>query len=389
MKMKLQGLWAVVMREVNYAIHDTDILIIALVMPMFYAFFYGSLYLQKGEHDVAVVVVDLDHSATSKTLIRQLDAHPFIHITDEVPDLGTAQERLEKFDAQGVIFIPPRFESSLKSGKGGDIKLYLNTTRFLVSNDINKGVNEVVQTAAAGIRVRYFQMQGYSFKQAMELMEPLHAEIKPMFNTTETYGDFLIPAILALILQQTLLMAIAETFAKERETKTLGTLFTLSNKSTWGVINGKSTFYFILFAAYSLFFFSVNFSIFKIPFRGNPCTLIALTILFLFAVIYFSVFIASFFKRKIIALQVLAFTSYPIFLSSGYSWPMQAMPLPLQALAQFYPITPFLAGYTRIAQMGAGWGDVTKELLHLLILVGVGFIASHWRMKVVIQKEMH
>jgi len=214
MRLKLQGLWAVVMREVNYAIHDTDILIIALVMPMFYAFFYGSLYLQKGEHDVAVVVVDLDHSATSQTLIRQLDAHPFIRITDEVQDLGTAQERLEKFDAQGVIFIPQKFEASLKSGKGADIKLYLNTTRFLVSNDINKGVNEVVQTAAVGIRVRYFQMQGYSLKQAKELMEPLHGEIKPMFNTTETYGDFLIPAILALILQQTLLMSIAETFAK-------------------------------------------------------------------------------------------------------------------------------------------------------------------------------
>ncbi len=76
-------------------------------------------------------------------------------------------------------------------------------------------------------------------------------EIKPMFNTTETYGDFLIPALLALILQQTLLMSIAETFAKERETKTLGTLFILSNKSIWGLMNGKSTFYFILFAAYS------------------------------------------------------------------------------------------------------------------------------------------
>jgi ABC-2 type transport system permease protein len=387
MKMKLQGLWAVVMREVNYAIHDTDILIIALVMPMFYAFFYGSLYWQKGEHDVPVVIVDLDHSVTSKTLIRQLDAHQYIHISEELPDLGTAKERLEKFDAQGVVFIPQKFEASLKSGKGADIKLYLNTTRFLVSNDINKGVNEVVQTVAAGIRVRYFQMQGYSFEQAKELMEPLHIEIKPMFNTTETYGDFLIPALLALILQQTLLMSIAETFAKERETKTLGKLFTLSNNSIWGLMNGKGAFYFILFAAYSFFFFTVDFSIFKIPFRGNPFALTALTILFLLAVIYLGVFIASFFKRKIIALQVLAFTSYPIFLSSGYSWPMQAMPLPLQTLAQFYPITPFLAGYTRIAQMGAAWGDVTKELLHLFILVVIGFIASHWRMKVVIQKE--
>src|SRR5512140_946982 len=101
MKMKLQGLWSVVKREVNYAIHDIDILIIALVMPLFYAFFYGSLYLEKGEHDVAVVVVDQDHSGTSQTLLRQLDAHPWIRITDEVPDLGTARERLEKFDAQG------------------------------------------------------------------------------------------------------------------------------------------------------------------------------------------------------------------------------------------------------------------------------------------------
>jgi ABC-2 type transport system permease protein len=383
----LQGMWAVIRREVGYAIHDTDILIIALLMPLFYAFFYGSLYWQKGEHDVAVVVVDMDHSKTSKTLIRQLDAHPAIHITEEVPDLGTAQERLEKFDAQGVIFIPLRFEASLKSGKGADMQLYLNTTRFLVSNDINKGVNEVVLTANAGIRIRYFQMQGYSFEQAKELMEPLRLDIKPMFNTTETYGDFLIPAILVIILQQALLIALAETFAKERENGTLGSLFLLSHKSIWGLMNGKSAFYFILFSAYALFFFTVNFTIFKIPFRGDPFALAALTILFLLAVIYLGIFIASFFKRKIIALQVLGFSSYPIFLSSGYSWPMQAMPIPMQLLAQIYPMTPFLAGFTRITQMGAGWGDVTKEFLHLFILVGIGFIASHWRMKILIQKK--
>jgi ABC-2 type transport system permease protein len=389
MKIKLQGMWAVIRREVGYAIHDIDILIIALLMPIFYAFFYGSLYWQKGEHNVAVVVVDMDHSTTSKTLIRQLDAHPYIHITDEVPDLGTAREQLEKFDAQGVIFIPPRFEASLKSGKGTDIKLYLNTTRFLVSNDINKGVNEVVLTISAGIRVRYFQMQGYSFEQAKELMEPLRVEIKPMFNTTETYGDFLIPAILVIILQQALLIALAETFAKERENGTLGDLFLLSNKSIWGLMNGKSAFYFILFSAYVFFFFTVNFTIFKIPFRGNPFALTALTILFLLAVIYLGIFIASFFKRKIIALQVLGFSSYPIFLSSGYSWPMQAMPVPMQALAQFYPMTPFLAGFTRITQMGAGWTDVMQEFVHLFVLVIAGFIAARWRMGVIVREEFN
>jgi ABC-2 type transport system permease protein len=389
MKTKLQGLWAVIKREVNYAIHDSDILIIALVVPLFYSFFYGSLYWQKGERDVAVVVVDMDHSTTSKTLIRQVDAHQYIHITEEVPDIGMAQERLEKFDAQGVLFITPGFEASLKSGKGADLKLYLNTTRFLVSNDINKGVNEVVQTIAAGIRIRYFQMQGYSFEQAKELMEPLRVEIKPMFNTTETYGDFLIPALLVIILQQAFFMALGETFAKERENGTLKELFILSNKSTWGLINGKSAFYGLLFGSYAFFFFTVNFAIFKIPFRGDPGALITLTIFFLLAVMVLGVFIASFFQRKIIALQVLSFSSYPIFLSSGYSWPMQAMPIPIQALAQLYPMTPFLAGYTRITQMGAGLGDVSMELLHLSILILLGSIISHWRMKIVLQKELN
>jgi len=387
--MKLQGLWAVIRREVGYAIHDIDILIIALLMPVFYSFFYGSLYWNKGEHDVAIVAVDMDHSTTSKTLLRQIDAHPLVQIAEAVPDLETAKEKLEGFEAQGIIFIPPSFEASLKSGKGADLKLYLNTTRFLVSNDINKGVNEVVQTANAGIRIRYFQMHGFSFEQAKELFEPLRVDMKPMFNTSEMYGDFLIPALLVIILQQTLLMALAETFAKERESGTLHDVFLISNKSIWGLINGKSAFYMILFGAYAFFFFTVNFAVFHIPFRGSAGALALLTVVFLLAVTYFGIFFASFFKRKIIVLQVLSFTSYPIFLSCGYSWPMQAMPWPLRVLAQCYPTTPFLAAFTRITQMGAGLGDVIQEMLHLFILIIIGFVLSHWRTGVVLNKEMH
>ena len=330
MKTNIHGLWKVMKREINEVMHDVDIAIIVLVAPLFYSLFYGSLYWNKTEHQVPIVVVDMDHSKLSQTLIRNLDADQNIHITEEVPDLATAQTRIEQFDAQGAIFLPPKFEAMLKKGQPTDIKVYLNTTRFLVSNDINKAVTEVALTTAAGVRLHYFQTQGYSFEQAKELFEPLRAEIKPMFNTTETYGDFLIPAILALIIQQTLLMGVAQTFAKEEEDNTLREAYALSNHSTLGTIAGKGGFYFILFSAYSFMFYTFHFSIFKIPFRGNPFALAALTILFLTAVIYFAVFIGTFFRRKIIALQVLAFTSYPIFLTTGYSWPMAALPFPLK-----------------------------------------------------------
>ncbi len=186
MKTNIHGLWKVMKREINEVMHDVDIAIIVLVAPLFYSLFYGSLDWNKTEHQVPIVVVDMDHSKLSQTLIRNLDADQNIHITEEVPDLATAQTRIEQFDAQGAIFLPPKFEAMLKKGQPTDIKVYLNTTRFLVSNDINKAVTEVALTTAAGVRLHYFQTQGYSFEQAKELFEPLRAEIKPMFNTTET-----------------------------------------------------------------------------------------------------------------------------------------------------------------------------------------------------------
>jgi ABC-2 type transport system permease protein len=169
MKEKLSAFWAVVRREAHIIRHDVDIVTIILVAPLFYAFFYGSVYWYKGEHDVPIAVVDMDNSATSRLLTRNLDSHQYIAIAQSLRDVGSAERAIESNDVQGAVFIPAGFEASLKSGKGADLKVYLNTSRFLVSNDLNKGINEVVLTMAAGARVKYFEMQGYSIDQAREL----------------------------------------------------------------------------------------------------------------------------------------------------------------------------------------------------------------------------
>jgi len=175
----------------------------------------------------------------------------------------------------------------------------------------------VVLTMAAGARVKYFEMQGYSIDQARELFEPLRIDVKPLFNTTETYGDFLIPGILALILQQTLLMGLSESIAKEREAGTMGDLFATAGRSMWALMSGKGAFYLALFSAYAFFFYTVNFQVFSIPFRGSALALAILTMIFLLSVVYLSLFLSSFFHRKMIALQILGFTSYPIFPDLG------------------------------------------------------------------------
>ncbi|MGE5402993.1 MAG: ABC transporter permease [Ignavibacteriales bacterium] len=386
---KIRGVISVLKRETLYIVKDMDLVTIILLSPLFYAFFYTSVYWHKSENNVPVVVVDMDKSPLAATLTRSLDAHQLVNISEIVPDFETAKDRIYKLEAQGVLYIPKGFESSLKAGKVSDLKIYLNTSRFLVSNDINKAVNEVAGTMGAGIKLRYFQAQGYNFEQAKEMIEPLQGEVKPLFNPTESYGDFLIPGLLVLILQQTLLMGLAESIAKEREENTLLPLYNTSGHSIWATITGKGLFYFILFASYAFLFFVLHFSIFRIKLAGSVSAVVVLTALLLISVIYMATFISSFFQRKIISLQVFAFSSYPLFLMSGYPWPTQAMPSYIRVLADLLPSTPYLTAFNRIIQMGAGWSDIVPEFLHLIILAVLGLILTRLRLKFLITKEKH
>lgn len=387
MKIRFKGLLNILKREVRLIAKDINIISVILLAPLFYSFFYGAVYINKVETDIPIVIIDWDHSPTSQKLIRYFDSHQSLNITRNATHLSEAQEMMNKGEIQGIILIPDKFESQLKKNQDGVIKMYLNTSRFLVSNDINKAVNEVVGYFNAGIAVKFFESKGLNYNQALNVIEPVRTDMRSLFNFTESYGDFLIPGILVLIIQQTLLIGLSESFAKEREENTIPGLFKQSNGSIFALIHGKSLFYFILYSAYSLMFFTINFYVFKIPFHGNTAALIILTFLLILSVIYYSLLISSFFKRKIIAIQFLTLTSYPIFLMSGFSWPINTMPLFIRYLAYLIPSTPYLSAYVRITQMGAEIGHVMPELQHMAALTILGLLLLIIRLKYICKKE--
>ncbi|MFA7420976.1 MAG: ABC transporter permease [Melioribacteraceae bacterium] len=379
--MKLfRTLLKLVRREIGLIIPDRNLISVLLIAPLFYSFFYGSIYYNKVETDVPVVVVDQDQSTTSRKFIRMLDASQLVKVTKDACDMNSAKKEIISGNAHAIIFIPANFEAELKSGKGSDLKSFLNTSRFLISNDINKAVNEVSATLGAGIRLKYFQALGYNLEQAKELVEPVKVEIRPMFNYTESYGDFLVPSVLIIILHQTLLLGLSESVAKEREQKTISSLFSYADNNIPTAIIGKGLFYVMLYSVYTTFFFSVNFYIFKLPFNGSVAPFILLTILMLTAVVFMSIFISSFFERKIIAMQFLTLSSYPVFLISGYSWPFEFLPLPIKAWANVIPFTPYSSSVIKLTMMGGGFANVYTQIIHLFILAIIFFAAAYYRM---------
>ncbi|MFH0733820.1 MAG: ABC transporter permease [bacterium] len=377
---KVKGIFAVIKREIKIITSDVNIKSVLLFAPLFYAFFYSTVYINKVEDKLPIAIVDYDNTSTSQKLSTDLNAHQMIDVIEHLPSYEEAKEQLERNKIQGFIVISKGFESDLKQIKGTKIKVYLNTSRFLVSNDINKAVNEVIGAKAVEYRKNYYRSQGYSYEQSKQLSEPIQLDMRPLYNTTESYGDFMLPGLLALILHQTLLIGLAESIAKEREYNLLHQLYAVANNNAFAALIGKISFYFVLFCAYAAFFYIVNFDLFSLTLVGSTWLLIFITLLYLLAIIFMAVFIASFFKRKILSLQVFAFTSIPFFLISGYSFPSSAFLNPINIIANLLPSTPYLHAQIRLTQMGANFNQILTEIIQLVIFVVVGFFASYFRM---------
>lgn len=384
----LKYIYCAIKREILIITKDVNIISVILIVPLFYAFFYSSVYINKIENKLPVAILDNDNSINSQKLITDLNAHQMINITQKVNNYDEGKQLLEKNDVAGFIIIDKGFEENIKLMKGTKIKVYLNTTRFLVSNDINKAVTEVVLERAVEYRREYYKNQGYSIQQANQLVDPVRLDMRPLFNITESYGDFILPGLLALIIHQTLLIGLAESVAREREEKTLSSLFSTAGNKTYIALFGKTAFYFVLFAAYSFFFYAVNFYLFKLNLNGNMYLLSFITILYIASVMFLSVFISSFFERKIIALQVFAFTSIPLFLISGYSYPMQAIPWGMQVISNLLPSTAYLSAQVRLTQMGASFTEILPEILKLLLFTLIGFIGAYYRLNVIKKTEL-
>jgi len=381
----LKEIFDILKREVRNISKDSSLFLILLIAPVLYAFMYGSIYLNKGEEKVKLALIDEDGTAVSRLLTEQLNSTPMIEIIPS-SDISEAQEKMYQGEVEGYFYIQKDLEKYILSQKQANVNLVLNASRFLPSSDLLSTVTKVCLTVGAGVRKTYFNRQGMNEDESMKMTNPINMDYRPLYNSSMTYGAFLLPGLLAIILQQTLLIGVAAGFTSEREEKKLRDLYEISGCSISKMIFGKEMLYFCVFMIFGVFFAVVNFSVFGVTIRGSFPDLTFITAIFIAAVIILGMLIGSFFKSKLFAFQVLVFSSYPIFLVTGYSMPYQSLPRGIQVFSDLLPTSPFLKVYISIVQTGGTVLDNMGSVVHLLILLIALLLFLMLRIKYLVSK---
>lgn len=363
-------------KEMRSVISDEGVLIFFILVPLFYPLLYSWAYNNEVARDVPVAVVDFSNGQTSRQFIRQCDASPDVKVAYRCASLDEAKQLVGHQVVRGIIYIPADFDNRLGRMEQSKISLFCDMSMMLAYKAIYSTAIAVSQDMNAGIQVKL--SNNYTDREDAILTKPLDFQEVQMFNTTGGYGNFILPCVLVLIIQQTLLLGIGLSAGTARENNRFKDLVPVSRhyNGIFRIVFGKSLCYFMIYAVMAAYVTLVVPRIFGFISIPQPSDLFALMLPYVLACIFFGMFMSCLVRYRENVILLVVFTSLPFLFLAGISWPETSVPAAWRGIAYLLPSTFGVRGFVRISSMGATLNDVTHEYMMLWIQVLVYFFAT-------------
>ena len=369
--------WDVFVGELKRVFRDPEVLLIFVVAGLAYPFIYNLIYYKNVIEDVPVAVVDMCGTEDSRAFIFNWDATPEVKVVYACATMEEAEHLLKAQKIHGILYIPADYSVTLASGmETAHISVYVDMSSFLYIKNVYLSANLVALEEMNRIQVDRYEAMNMGEQMSWALVQGVRYDDISLFNPTAGYGTFLVPAVLILILHQTLLFGICVLCGTAIEENS--EVFLLPGKkrrySVLRIILGRSAAYLTLYMAIGAFDLLVVPRIFNLPHIGLNWDIIRMMLPFLLATIYMSMSIGIFLKEREMGMVTLLFTSLIFIFISGISWPFEAMPHFWQVAAKTIPATLGINAYIHLNSMGATLSTIADEYYGLWIQAGAYFL---------------
>ncbi len=366
-------IWA---KEMKATVQDEGVLIFFILVPLLYPLLYSWAYNNEVVRDVPVAVVDLSHSQLSRQFIRQYDASPDVKVAYHCNNLEEARELVGKQIIRGVVYIPTDFATHINRMQQSNISIYCDMSYMLAYKAIYQTATAVSADINKEIQIKL--TGNYTQREDEISTQPLAFDEVAIFNPTGGYGNFIIPGVLMLIIQQTLLLGIGLSAGTARENNRYRDLVPVSRhyNGIFRIVLGKSLCYFMVYAVVSAWLTMIVPRLFHFVTLLEWHALLGLMVPYLLACIFFGMMISCMVKYRENVMLLIVFMSVPLLFMSGVSWPQSSMPGAWQSVAYLFPSTFGVRGFVRLNSMGATLADIEQEYQMLWIQATVYFFMT-------------
>lgn len=365
------------MKELKNVLKDQGVVMFLVLVPIAYPLLYSWIYNNEVTREVPVAVVDMSHSQTSREFTRMLDASPDTKVAIRCKSLSEAKNRVGRGEAYGVVYFPEDFQTKLLRMEQTHVGVYCDMSLMLAYKAIFQTCTAIQGNLNSKIQI---ELSGnYTNRENEITAKPLAFDEVAIFNNTAGYGNFIIPGVLILIIQQTLLLGCGMAAGTARERNNYGFLVPLERhyRGVMRIVWGKAMAYFMIYTVMAAYLLAAVPYFFNFISLTGAKSLIIFTLPYLLACIFFSMTISCLMRYRENVMLLVVFSSVPLLFMSGVSWPQSNIPAFWQGVSWLFPSTFGIRGFVRMNSMGATLQDISTEYRALWIQAIAYFVLAH------------
>jgi ABC-2 type transport system permease protein len=302
--------------------------------------------------NLPIAVVDLDNTSTSRNLIRQLNAFSGTEIIAQYGEFNQARAEMQKGNVYGIFFIPQDFTRQTITGKQPVISFYTNNSYLIAGSLLFKDMKTVSTLASGAVLLQTGRAKGYTDQQIMAQVQPIVIETNPMGNPWLNYSVYLSNVILPGILALLIMCVTVYSIGIEIKNKTAQEWLSTGNFSLTRSVIGKLIPQTIIFFIVGMLLFIVLYLVMQFPIHENILPMIAALFLLITASQALGVFMIGCFPTLRLGISFACIWGMIAFSISGFSFPVNAMYVPVQMLSNLFPLRHYFLIYVDQALNG-------------------------------------
>ncbi len=305
-------------------------------------------------------VANLSGTQRSRELIADAEATQVIDIVERVRSAEEIESLLRQGRISVGIVIPLDFERRLLHAERPPAHLLVD------------GGDPVVLAAASQLTSLPI---ANAFLPVRKNRRPLPMELRPYYNPERRSAVHIVPGLIGVILTMTMVLFTSVAIVRERERGNLEMLITTPVRTTELMV-GKIVPYVIIGLIQVSLVLLLGIALFRVPIRGTIQDVYSVAIVFIAASLTLGLFISTLAQTQFQAFQMTFFTFLPQILLSGFMFPFDGMPRPVQLVAEILPLTHFVRLIRGILLRGATLDEVRQELWPLVVFFAVTFMLA-------------
>jgi ABC-2 type transport system permease protein len=311
--------------------------------------------------DVPVAVCDLDRSTSSRELVDAFGAGGDFRLRFYADDPDRVDRYLDRNQADIGVIIPAGFERRINAGQTAPVQLLVDGSKVNAAIALNRLVAAISARAASLAQARFA-------RQGSDLRVPgIEIETRAWYNPELSSRNFMVPGVLALLLVVVTTLVTSMAIVKEKETGTIEQLIVTPIRSSELVL-GKLLPFTLIGLIEILLVLAVALFWFRVPLRGNLALLLVLSLLFMINAQGIGLFLSTISRTQQQAMMTAVFFFIlPMALLSGFVFPIEDMPRPIQYFTYLLPMRYFLVILRGIFLKGVGWAVLWPQIAALAV----------------------